>query len=40
VLRTLQGGPALVDAFDPRIVAGLVADGLIAITGTTVNLPR
>jgi A/G-specific adenine glycosylase len=40
VLRTLQGGPAPVDAFDPRIVAGLMADGLITITGTTVDLPR
>jgi A/G-specific adenine glycosylase len=39
VLRALQGGPALVDAFDPRIVAGLVADGLVTIDAATVSLP-
>ncbi len=39
VLRAIHGGPAPVDAFDPRIVAGLVADGLVAITETTVHLP-
>ena len=40
VLRAVHLRPAPVDAFDPRIVAGLVADGLIVITDKTVHLPR
>jgi A/G-specific adenine glycosylase len=39
VLRAIHSGPAPVDAFDQRIVAGLVADRLVAITDTTVHLP-
>jgi A/G-specific adenine glycosylase len=39
VLRALGDGPRPVADFDPRIVAGLVADGLVRSDGTTVTLP-
>ena len=39
VLRALHDGPRPAAAFDARIVAGLVADRLVARTGTTIHLP-
>jgi A/G-specific adenine glycosylase len=40
VLAALQSGPRRLDDFDDRIVATLVADGLVAITDTTIHLPH
>lgn len=39
VLAALHDGPVAVDAFDPRIVAGLVDDGLVVRSGSSVRLP-
>lgn len=39
VLRSLQVGSRPVADFDERIVAGLVADGLVTIAGPTLSLP-
>jgi len=39
VLRALHDGARPVGSFDPRIVAGLVADRLVVRTGDTLHLP-
>ena len=39
VLRALHDGPRPAASFDARIVAGLVADRLVARTGETLHLP-
>ena len=39
VLRAIHDGPRPVTAFDPGIVAGLLADGLVARTGELLHLP-
>jgi A/G-specific adenine glycosylase len=39
VLRAVQDHPQPVTAFDERIVAGLVADGLVVIHDDQVHLP-
>lgn len=39
VLRALHDGPRPVGDFDPRIVDGLLADGLLTCTGDQLHLP-
>ena len=39
VLATLTRGPAPRASFEPRIVAGLVADRLVTLDGDSVRLP-
>lgn len=39
VLNALTGGPRPAVDFDERIVAGLVADGLVACSGNNISLP-
>ena len=40
VLAALQAGEGRLADFDPRIIAGLAADGLVSIEGPSVRLPR
>jgi A/G-specific adenine glycosylase len=40
ILHAVHDGPKSAEAFDPRILDGLVADGLVTITDATVHLPR
>jgi A/G-specific adenine glycosylase len=39
VMRAIHDGPCLMSAFEPRIVDGLLADGLVARTGNLLHLP-